>query len=290
MQIDFDFISDVHLDFWVDELNPQKEKFKKEIAKFIKEILKPKTSNILILAGDQGHYFNQDSELLIQLLKYYKHIVLVAGNHDMYLLGNRQKKKYQFESENRLLEMRRFCSEHDGLHYLNGNTIVIDGIRISGTGMWHDESYGESIGVTAGEIRENWKNIMNDANLIYSDGKDTYTIPLAYSGHVKVPSFDPVAHFKKEQLKLKDIHDSHIIVTHYGPKVPMNLPDEYKTYITSYFYFDGQSDIERISPKYWVHGHTHSEIDEVYNDTNIICNPLGYPSENTHNEIQTRSV
>ncbi len=290
MKIEFDFISDIHLDFWVNELNPQKPKFKKEIKKFIEEVLKPKTNNILILGGDQGHYFNQDSEILIQLLTYYKHIIIVAGNHDMYLLGNSQKKRYLLNSENRLLEMRRFCSEHEGLHYLNGKVIVIDGIRIGGVGMWHDDSYGLSLGEPLGKIHDSWKTIMNDSNKIYSNGKDIYNMSLPYTGYVKMPSFDPVKYFNQEYEKLRKIESVHIMVTHYGPKIPKNLPDEYKNIVTSFFYFDGLTEIERIKPKFWIHGHTHSEIDEIYKGSNIICNPLGYPSENTYNEIQTRSV
>lgn len=287
---EFDYISDVHTDFWVKPVNPLEPGFINKIEDFIKNILKPKTSNVLIMAGDQGHYFSQDSQLLISLLEYYKHIVLVPGNHDMYLLSNKARKKYKLDSQNRIEEMKLFCSQHKGLHYLDGDSVTIDGITIAGLGMWHDDSYGLKLGYHIEDIHQEWKNRMNDANHIYQNGKDNYKISMGYGAYRKVSSFDPVMYFQVQRKILDNIKTAHIMVTHYGPRVPDAIPDEYNNLVASFFFFDGLNDIERIKPKYWVHGHSHKVYDEMYDMTNIICNPLGYPDENTYVEIQTRSI
>jgi len=285
-----DYISDVHLDFWIREMNPQSPKFERQIKRFIKEVLKPKTSNILILAGDQGHYFNQDKGFLLELKKHYNHILIVPGNHDMYLLGNRQRYRYQNNSNNRILEMKQLCRDIEGLHFLDGKVIVINGISFGGLGMWHDESYGKSLGYDSDTIYMEWKNIMNDAVNIMVDGKENYSIPTAYGGSINHTHFDYRILFKKYRDKLDKMEPCDIMISHYGPRVPDALPEDYKDISTSFYYFDGLKDIERLAPKYWIHGHTHGRYNEVYKDTNIICNPLGYPDENTYNEILTLEI
>ena len=281
-----DYISDLHLDFWVKEINTQAPKFSRQLDDFI-QMIKPKTGKILILAGDQGHYFSQDSALLTELLKHYEHICMVPGNHDMYLLSKSAKVKYQNNSINRILEMKMFCRDNPRLHYLDGNSVCIDGITIGGIGMWHDYSYGEEeFGASSETIYEHWLKVMNDSNHIYM-GSDNYNIPLAYGAYHKVASFASQEFFEAQMLKLKKLDHCQIVVTHFGPKIPVELPEEYKVLSTTFYYFQGEEQIKRISPKYWVHGHTHTEIDEVFEGTNILCNPLGYPKENTYGEIKT---
>jgi hypothetical protein len=33
--------------------------------------------------------------------------------------------------------------------------------------------------------------------------------------------------------------------------------------------------------KYWIHGHTHTHFDYKIGECRVICNPRGYPNENT---------
>ncbi len=288
-KVPFDMVSDIHLDFWINEMNPNNHKMQKQIDKFIDEVLIPKTDNILLLGGDQGHYFNQDKKLLLTLLKFYKHILIVPGNHDLYLLGNTQKKRYMLESHNRISEMKALCRETEGLHYMDGDIIVIDGISFGGLGMWHDNTYGLTLGYSKDEIHEMWLKHMNDSRNIYG-GREHYTIPIPYGVSMQYSSFKPLELFDKMYEKLQKIHDVNVMLSHYAPRVPDCLPEEFDNVDSSFYYFDGLKDIKRIDPKYWVVGHTHDKYEEKYNNTTIICNPLGYPSENTYTEIITRYV
>ena len=34
--------------------------------------------------------------------------------------------------------------------------------------------------------------------------------------------------------------------------------------------------------KYWCHGHTHNAFNYMIGDCRVICNPLGYPGQNTN--------
>ncbi len=275
--LDIDYISDIHADFWITELNPQHKKFKKQLNHFIQNILIPKTSNVLVLAGDQGHHISQDYVVLKELKNYYKHIIIVPGNHDYYLIG-RNKSKFKYQSEDRLEHTIKTCTELDNVHYLIGQVIEIQGFKIGGLGMWHDESY--ALNYPEKNVYDEWCNTMNDSKLILNGRLFDYGYGATHS------TFDYRKKFKSEKQKLQKIKNVDLMITHYGPRIP-NLPEKYKNFLTTFYYFDGIKDIERINPQFWIHGHTHGSYSEIYNETEIICNALGYPDELSYNEIKT---
>ena len=43
-------------------------------------------------------------------------------------------------------------------------------------------------------------------------------------------------------------------------------------------------------PFLWIHGHTHSEFDYFLGDTRVICNPLGYPGENSYFNVKVVDI
>ena len=288
-----DYISDIHIDFRVREMNPNSPKIKKQVKELIEEIgISNSKSDVLIIAGDLGHYFSQDSEFLLQCKEIYKHIILVRGNHDMYLVSKSQQSKYLFKSENRYLELKRFCSNND-IHYLDGNVICIDGIKIGGLGMSWDKSFLDTITDTSDdEVNELFIRYMNDARLIM-DG-EPYYIPMAYGSSVYRSTFKHKDYFIKELDKLKNIEPVDIMVTHYYPLssyLPVTYPKQYKEDVCSTFYmFNGEQELKRINPKYWIFGHMHKEYDFFFDNTNLLCNPLGYPGERTYGKVKTIEI
>lgn len=288
MQIDY--VSDTHIDFWISELNTQNPKFQKQLSHYIDTVLKPKGSDILILAGDIGHYFKQDTEFILGLKKHYKHILLTFGNHDMYLVTKSTQNKYLYDSMNRLLEFKHWCKKQENIHFLDGNSVVIEGTSFAGAGMAWDGSYGKKFyNLTEYEMVEHWKQVMNDSKLIFS-GKPHISVPTAYGGNYTECSFDPLEFFKEQKKKLNRIEYCDVMISHYGPKVPDNLKEEYKNRTSSFYYFDGLEDIDRLGCKFWVYGHTHEKIDEIYNECNLLCSPIGYPGENKSTEISTFNI
>ena len=288
-----DYISDVHLDFWVKEKNPENYKLDKQINDFIDNTLFAKGGDVLILAGDTGHYYHQDSRFLLLLKEHYEHIILVHGNHDMYLVSSGQQKKYLYDSKNRILEMKRFCRETPGLHYLDGDVICIEGYKFGGAGMSWDKSFLEKL---TGEVPNNesvlsqYKSVMNDARLIMG-GTESYYVNLSYGGRRLITSFDPFAFFDEQMKKLQSIDendDIDVMVSHYAPLIPPGMPAHFACDPNStFYYFDGRKEIDRINPKYWIFGHTHDKYDFNYGSTRFLCNPLGYPAENTYTVIES---
>jgi Icc-related predicted phosphoesterase len=286
-----DYISDIHLDFHCTELNGQAPKFKKQLDKFV-DTIKPNHHDVLIIAGDLGHYYSQDSKFLLKMKEFYKDVIVVPGNHDMYLVSKSIRSKYQYNSWNRILEMKKFCADND-IIYLDGNTKVINGVSFAGGGMAWDGSYGKKIeeDCTDEELLGHWELVMNDSRMMFANGKDNIRVPLAYSGYYTEPSFKPYEFFDSQKRKFDRIQNADVVVTHYGPKTPDDMREEYVDDLTtSFYYFDGEEYIDKLKPTKWIYGHSHIQVDEMHKGCNMLCNALGYPGENTYAEIKTFEI
>jgi predicted phosphodiesterase len=277
-----DFISDIHLDFHIKETDPNREKLKYLIEDFC-SINGFDGGDVLIIAGDLGHYYGQDTMFLKYVNTLYRHVILVRGNHDMYLISKSQQQKYLFNSMNRVLEMKKFCRE-EGIHYLDGNTIVIDGFSFGGVGMSWDTSFIKHLtGKTEPKysVIEMFNNSMNDSRLIY--GGSDHTLMNQMYRRVHKQSWDPYDYFAEEYAKLKKIEPVDVMISHYSPIIPPNLDPRYANSLTStFYYFDGEEEVKRIGAKVWIFGHTHTPYDFEEYGTRFLCSPLGYPGENPY--------
>lgn len=104
-----DILSDLHLDAYF----PHTPKVKKEAVKDIFDpiflVNRTSVGDVLIIAGDIGHYNEQNIEILrIFRQEYYQNIVCVLGNHDYYLNSKDEQEKYQKSSFARVEEIVYF--------------------------------------------------------------------------------------------------------------------------------------------------------------------------------------
>jgi predicted phosphodiesterase len=102
-------------------------------------------------------------------------------------------------------------------------------------------------------------------------------------------SWNPFKYFESEYDKLTKLPKVDIMVSHYSPIVPIDdMPREYaKSPVSTFYYFDGKSELERIDPDYWIFGHTHDEYDFQCEGTTLLCNPVGYPGEGLGTQVKT---
>lgn len=283
----------VHTDFYI----PAKltdHKLDAAMDDFIENELWLKNADVLIFAGDNSHYPKQNKLMLekIAAKKIYKKIFVVFGNHDMYLISNSQKSKYQ-TSWDKVLDLKAICEEIDTVEFLDGNIVEVDGIKFGGVGMWYDFSYAKHVfNMNHFHCMQLWKDTMNDANLIV--GKD-YPSEIndiretMYGGYgYKKYTFDPIKFFKEEEKKmLKIVEDCDVFITHIGPIVPPNLPIHHQNTVTGFYYFNGEWILNKNkTPKLWFFGHTHDRFEWKHNNTWLMCNPLGYKSENSKAEVE----
>jgi hypothetical protein len=49
---------------------------------------------------------------------------------------------------------------------------------------------------------------------------------------------------------------------------------------------DNLIEINRNKIKYWIYGHTHTPSNIFINEIPFLCNPIGYPNENSNLDFQ----
>lgn len=286
MNLKIDYISDLHIDFYIKTVQ-ESEKQKKQINDFLKDIgVFNSASDILIIAGDLSHYNILTFNFLKECKKYYKHVIIIAGNHDHYLCSKMQMKKYLANSNNRISELKIFCLENDVI-FLDKSYVVIEGYRIAGTMGYWDYSFLSKLNkkYSEYEINDMYTKNMNDVNFIMN-GHEPYKIPLAYGSYMTKTSLD-VDIFRHDQIEnLNSIVNNleglelDLMITHYCPSLELKLPKQYKQDVNTVYYISDYSEYQQIlKPKFWVFGHVHHYQDFINNGTNYLCNPLGYPSE-----------
>jgi len=203
------FISDLHIDSFI-KPDSNGEKLQSESELFIHLIMEIKPADILILAGDIGHYMRQNA-LLLQILaeeRIYKKIFVVAGNHDQYLVSNAQL--YEYQTSNKKVEhLKKVCESIETVEFLDGNVVEIDGIKIGGIAGGCDFSYGyKQFGLTKLQMLLKWRDSLNDANYIKGDDiipelVDSRASMVGAWGRIKNYSFDPLKYFESEKEKLE---------------------------------------------------------------------------------------
>lgn len=170
-------------------------------------------------------------------------IFRIKGNHDYY--GN------CWSDDNWLLDTESFNFK---------------GINFGMTTLWGDFMKHNPI------VMETYRQCLNDCRAI-----SEFSPEKAYEAHVKQ------RHWLEQMHKVEPLD---VVVTHNGPsfksihpryKRDVDIPNSYN--INYGFSSELDDLVESISPKIWVHGHSHDKFDYMIGNTRVICNPCGYPSE-----------
>jgi Icc-related predicted phosphoesterase len=221
-------MSDLHLEWHKDQG-----------AAFI-ENLTVKDEDVLILAGDITCYSNIAS-MLKAFCEKFQHVIYVLGNHEYYHAPSRA---HVWE------EVHAAQEENKNLHWLNNNSVVIDGQWFRGGTMWFRRS------VTARSFQID----MSDFHVIKDLEKWVYEENLNFCKFA-------------EQAEREDVW-----VTHHLPSY-QSVNIIYKNNVlNAFFVCDLESLIENFQPKLWIHGHTHHSCDYDIGGTRVLCNPYGYVS------------
>ena len=218
-------ISDLHLDFHQDG----------GVA-LIEQVTATK-ADVLVIAGDiaEGPHVK---DALQALCPHYRHVVYVRGNHELY--GGRFPK----------------LTSIPNLHYLENDSVRIDGVRFLGTTLWFKKT---------------------EASARYQK---------AYADFHHIPGFVPWVYEQHEKaLKFleAELREDDVLITHFMP-FRDSIPAQFEnSALNDFFYAGDDSDIliRSRQPRLVLHGHTHSAQAYQIGDMTVVCNPLGYPGENT---------
>lgn len=209
----------------------------------------------LFLAGDISTFTKRHiaSEFLRECTAETKApVFLVLGNHDFY--GGSLKEVKNWWKEN----------TPDGVHLLNQNIIPLSigdkTYKVMGTTLWTD-------------VPSNANDILNDYHCINGISVDAVR-----------NEFHSDRRWLESELQKTSPEDNVIVMTHHLPSMKSIHPKYHSMPSCMNECFASNLDyvFEKSQPqlKMWIHGHTHSPLDYLINNTRVVCNPRGYPREN----------
>lgn len=247
-------ISDIHL-----ELSKSPDKL---LKKFIPVL--PNAAEVLIIAGDLGNPFKIMYKIFLQQIsKYYKLVLLVAGNHEYY----QKSKRIRTANEDSPLvvretmldveqQIRNVISDLDNVHFLNRDTFEYSGIRFLGCTLWTQSDSDAPL-------------LMNDYSQI-----NNFTPDLCNLLHEKDKNW------LEESLSSSNLPT--VVITHHLPSY--DIIDE-KYHVPSamrynkYFASDLHYLLEKVDV--WCCGHSHTMVQREIHGCRCFLNPHGYTREHS---------
>lgn len=200
-----------------------------------------------------------------------KPVVFVAGNHEFY--GNVLEDA---------LEQGRMAAAEAGVHFLNADSVTIDGVRFIGATLWSDfDLFGRS------ELSmETAAGGMNDYKLI-----KRRAIRPGHPGKFRLAPKETAWHHARQRAYVanelaKSFDGPTVVVTHHGPS-PRSLPPHLaRDPLSPAYVSDLEWLIEKHQPTLWIHGHIHNSVSYRIGKTRVLSNPKGYGPGNGHRHIE----
>ena len=225
-----------------------------ELEKFLNKIV-PKEP-LCILAGDIGNPYSDNYKSFIKdVHKKFEKIFLIAGNHEYYSHGKSIDETNEY--------IVSICSKYSNISFLNNNYELYEGYNFVGSILWS-------------KIK-NTKYEINDTEFIKDMNISKYNIL----------NEKCLAYLESALDKLDNV----IVITHHMPSSTL-IDSKYKVgSISNYnewFYCDMDEFIckNKDKIKCWIYGHTHTPSEKLIENVNCICNPIGYPNENSRIDLE----
>ena len=215
--------------------------------------------DVLVAAGDL-HKGVRAVEWLNEISKRHGVIVVaIPGNHEYY--GGSWPSVHE--------KMRQ--ASDDDVHILQNDVVEVRGVWFLGSTLWADfNGMGNALlaGLEAAERMNDYRAIRVAPKYRKLRVLDTK----AY--HRQGVDFLRYEMSKRQKEKV-------VVVSHHAPSFK-SVAEQYQSEVLSAAYFSRLDDlIMEGKPDLWVHGHCHNRVDYRIGETRVICNPRGYPSEDT---------
>jgi Icc-related predicted phosphoesterase len=243
------FMSDLHIEF----------------GKMPKTYARP-DCDVVVLAGDIG-----TGKLAFPWIeKTFRDVpvVYVAGNHEFY---NRELHEH-------LRDMRDRAASIPNLHFLQNDSIVIDGVRFIGATLWTDFNLLGNPYLGMYEVSRN----LNDYEQIKVAPKMLLNPEMVLDEHRMSRQFIV------DELSCSV--EKTVVVTHHAP-CELSISDKYTHDSLSVAYASRLADVMLdFNPALWIHGHIHDSVDYEIGNTRVVCNPRGYTGHHLNPGFDDRRV
>jgi len=190
-----------------------------------------------------------------------KPIVMVAGNHEY----------WQGDWDQTLADLRAVAVDC-GVHFLENDSAVIQGVRFLGCSLWTDYEYFGTD--RKKEAVQSSKSYLPDYDCITVDGGRDFLTP----EHTIARHKESLAWLTGELSK--DFGGSTVVVTHHFPHKNSCHPAFAISLNTAAYGSKLPEDLLRCA-NLWLHGHTHHNVNFRIGDSKryvrVVCNPRGVP-------------
>ena len=224
-------------------------------------------ADVLCLCGDIGYPFSGIyREFIKQMSQSFKKVFLIAGNHEYY--DSDKYGSHTMEEINSMIQSVIRTNKLENVTFLNNSYELYNDVLFVGTTLWSKIP----------SMNMNDICLMNDFKQIQGLTYDTYNLL-----HIKSCNFieDTLASVEKDKKV--------VMMTHHLPS--FNLIDEKHAYSDTNCFYASKCDKYFVEPiKAWIYGHTHTPNKTIINNIKFVCNPKGYPNENTIVKYETVEV
>lgn len=222
-------LSDIHVEFHRDR------------GRAFVERLDPRGVDVLVVAGDLGVAADGTlEEALTGLCARYRHVVFVAGNHELYGSGR--------EEAHALLGA--LSDRHRNLHWLEEGVVAIDGQRFVGGTLWFPPQ--------ADGMDATWSRFLNDFR--------------------RIRDFDAWVHaVNRRTAAFLDavVLPGDVVVTHHLPHASC-VPPKWVAHPLTRFFVSPLPDTLVGRPALWAFGHGHDSYWGRLGACRLVANPFGY--------------
>ena len=237
--------------------------------------------DVLILAGDittartvAPHRTDRDSRSWQKYAEYFGEEVISKYKHVFYVMGNHEHYNSIFSNTaSTLLEgFKKVGFGWEKVELFDNNFLVIEDTLFIGATLWSDFEKGSPISM--------WEcgRSMNDYHVIYNDGGNNPITPeFTLDEHYKSVAYIRVI------LNLNQAKKT-VVFTHHAPTLT-SLNKQHVGNGLDGAYASDLSDLICGYPqiRYWVHGHTHMNVDYSVGDhCKVIANQRGYRGERSY--------
>ncbi len=187
-------------------------------------------------------------------------ILYVPGNHEYY--GSCMPA---------LRRELRAEAQRLGIHLLDNDEVILNGVRFLGTTLWTDFAlYADDPTQDAEHTEREARRLMPDFQVIEQPAGEAFTPAASRALHGQALAW-------LEAQLAKPWAGPSVVISHHAP-LAQCIPPRYRGDPLSPAF---ASHLERLMGRMelWLHGHVHEPVDLICRGTRVVANPGGYPGE-----------
>ena len=242
------YLSDLHLEFLT----------KSKLEKIITHIIPGVTNEICILAGDIGNPTSENYDIFMNFIdKSFEKSFIIPGNHEYY---NKTKNMDEINDY-----MYKYFEKFQNISFLNNEYENYKGYCFIGTTLW-----------------------TKITNPMFTINDNNYIKKFDY---LKCNQLNMLCVDFLEDTIENNSNNNNIIISHHVPSndlIDVKYKNSGMIQYNQCFYADMDYFIEKNKNKIkcWIYGHTHTPSYNIINGIPFLCNPIGYPNENSKIDLQ----